>query len=49
MLVFDERQQELLDDMENEILDFAASAPLGEAMDDLKKELEHFGFSLGSA
>ena len=49
MMVFDQRQQEMLENMELEILDFVASAPMGEALDDLKRELEHFGFSLGSA
>ena len=48
MLVFDQQQQEMLEAMELEILDYVASAPMGEAMDDLKKELEQFGFSLGS-
>jgi hypothetical protein len=49
MMVFDQVQRERLDDMENEILNFAASMPEPEAMDDLKRELQHFGFTLGSA
>jgi virulence-associated protein VapD len=48
MMVFDQRQQEMLENMELEILDFVSSAPIGQAMDDLKRELEHFGFCLGS-
>ena len=49
MLVFDAQQQKMLEDMELEILDYVASAPMGQALDDLKQELEHFGFTLGSA
>ncbi|HXZ26472.1 MAG TPA: hypothetical protein VEG08_00580 [Terriglobales bacterium] len=49
MIVFDERQLERLDEMEVEILNYAASLPPNQAMDDLKEELEHFGFTLGSA
>ncbi len=49
MMVFDPLQQQMLDDVENEILAFAASIPEPEGMDDRKKELEHFGFTLGSA
>ena len=48
MMVFDLRQQEMLEDMEIEILVYAASVPMADAMKDLK-ELEHFGFTLGSA
>lgn len=44
-----QRQQQMLDDMENEILNYAASLPATETLDDLKEELEHFGFTLGSA
>jgi hypothetical protein len=49
MIVLDERQQERLEDMELEILNYAASLPPNQPMDDLKRELEHFGFTLGSA
>lgn len=49
MMVFDQRQQQMLDDMENEVLDYAASLLPAESMDDLKEELAHFGFTLGSA
>ena len=48
MMVFDQCQQEMLESMELEILDFVASAPIGQAIDELKKELEHLGFGLGS-
>jgi len=49
MTVFDERQQERWDEMELEVLDYAASLAPNQPMDDLKEELEHFGFTLGSA
>lgn len=49
MMVLDQRQRERLDDVELEILNYVASLAPNEAMDDLKEELEHFGFTLGSA
>ncbi len=49
MIVLDERQQQRLEDMEVEILNYAASLSPDEAMDELKEELQHFGFTLGSA
>jgi len=48
-MVFDQLQREILDDMESEVLNYAASMPEAEALDDLREELEHFGFTLGSA
>ena len=49
VMVFDQRQQEMLDDIEIEILNYVASLPLAETVDDLKRELEHFGYTLGNA
>ena len=49
MTGFDPHQGELLDQIEIEILSFATSAPDARMMDYLKEELEHFGFTLGSA
>ncbi len=48
-MVFDQRQQQMFDDIENEILDYAASLTPAGTMEELKEELEHFGFTLGSA
>ncbi len=49
MMVFDQHQRDRLDDMELEILNYVATLPPAETMEDLKEELEHFGFTLGSA
>ena len=49
MILFDQRQQEMLDDLEIDILNYTAMGSLSERLDDLKGEFEHFGFTLGSA
>ncbi len=49
MLVFDQRQQERLEQLELEIADYVATLPSAESMDELKEELEHYGLSLGQA
>ncbi len=49
MFVFDQRQQERLEQLELEIADYVAMLPSAEAMDELKEELQHYGLTLGQA
>ncbi len=46
---FDQQRQAMLDEMESTILLYVGSVPLNDSMDDLKEELEQFGFTLGRA
>ncbi len=48
MTVLDQHQQTVLDELENSILYYVTSLPSPDSMEDLKAELEHFGFTLGS-
>ncbi len=49
MLVFDQCQQERLEQLELEIVTYVATLPSAEAMDELKEELQRYGLSLGQA
>ena len=46
---FDQRRQEMLDEMESMILSYVGSFPFNDSMEELKEELEEFGFTLGTA
>ncbi len=44
-----QQRQEILDEMESAILSYVGSLPYRDTMEELKEELEQFGFTLGTA